>query len=55
MEDGSGWIKPRPGRFILWEVIRYPLYRRLGGPQAGLDRCEKSLKNRDSITGKSSP
>jgi len=22
--------------------IRYPLYRRLGGPRAGLDRCGKS-------------
>jgi hypothetical protein len=27
----------------------YPLYRRLGGPQAGLDRCGKSRPHWDSI------
>ena len=30
--DGGGWSTPRPGRFTLGKT-RYPLYRRLGGPQ----------------------
>ena len=34
---------------------RYPLYSRLGGPRAGLDRCGKSRPHRDSIPGPSSP
>jgi hypothetical protein len=34
---------------------RYPLYRRVGGPEAGLDVCEKSRPHRDSIPGPSSP
>jgi hypothetical protein len=32
----------------------YPLYRRLGGPRVGLDRCGKSRPDRDSIPGPSS-
>jgi hypothetical protein len=32
---------------------RYPLCRRLGGPRVGLDVCEKSRHNRDSIPGPS--
>jgi len=32
--DGGGCLMPRPGRFTPWERDRYPLYRRLGGPQA---------------------
>ena len=27
------WLKPGPGRFNPWKRSRYPLYRRLGGPQ----------------------
>jgi hypothetical protein len=34
---------------------RYPLYRRLGGPQGRSDVCEKSRPYRDSIPGRSSP
>ena len=30
--DRGGWSAPRPGRFIPGKT-RYPLYRRLGGPQ----------------------
>jgi len=33
----------------------YPLYRKLGGPRAGLDRCGKYRLHRDSIPGTSSP
>ena len=32
---------------------RYPLYRRLSGPQAGLDSCGKFRPRRDSIPGPS--
>jgi len=32
----------RPGRSLPSGKIRYPLYRRLGGPQGRLDRCGKS-------------
>jgi hypothetical protein len=31
--DQGGWLKPRPYRFIPGKETRYPLYRRLGGPQ----------------------
>jgi hypothetical protein len=31
--DGCGWLTPRPGRFIAGNGTRYPLYRRLDGPQ----------------------
>jgi hypothetical protein len=31
--DGGGWSMPRPGRFTPAEETRYPLYRRLCGPQ----------------------
>jgi hypothetical protein len=33
---------------------RYPLYRRQGGPRAGLDGCGKSRPHRISIPGPSS-
>ena len=39
----------RPGRSLPPGKTRYPLYRRLGGPQDLLDRCEKSRPYRDSI------
>jgi hypothetical protein len=28
-----GWLAPHPGRFTPGKETRYPLYRRLGGPQ----------------------
>jgi hypothetical protein len=31
--DGGGWLTPRPGCFTPGKETRYPLYRRLGGPQ----------------------
>jgi hypothetical protein len=31
--DGGGWLTPRPSRFTSGTETRYPLYRRLGGPQ----------------------
>jgi hypothetical protein len=36
--DGGGWSTPRPGRFTPGKETRYPLYRRLGGPQVRTDR-----------------
>jgi hypothetical protein len=42
---------PRPGRTLPSGKTRYPLYRRLGGPMAGLDRYGKSRPHRDSILG----
>jgi hypothetical protein len=30
----GGWSTPRPGRFTLGKETRYPLYRRLSGPQS---------------------
>jgi len=44
-------VTPRP-LFTPWKD-RYPLYRRLGGPQG--PRCGKSRSHRDSIPGPSSP
>jgi hypothetical protein len=39
---GGQWSASCPGRFMLRErTPRYPLDRRLGGPQAGLDDIEK--------------
>jgi hypothetical protein len=29
----GGWLTPRPRRFSAKKEFRYPLYRRLGGPQ----------------------
>ena len=45
----------RLGRSLPPGKTRYSLYRRLGGPRAGLDRCGKSRPHRDSIPGPSSP
>jgi hypothetical protein len=39
--DEGGWSTPRPGRFTPRKETRYPLYRRLGGPQAGSGRVRK--------------
>jgi len=40
--DCGGWSTPSPDHFTLGNVPWYPLYRRLGGVQAGLDEYEKS-------------
>jgi hypothetical protein len=50
----GGWSAPSPGRFTPGKT-RYPLYRMLGGPRAGLDVCEKSRPHRVLISGPSSP
>ena len=39
--EGGGWSTPRPGRFIPGKETRYPLYRRLGGPQGRSGRVRK--------------
>jgi hypothetical protein len=39
--DGGGWLTPRPSRFTLRKETRYPLYRRLGGPQGPSGRVRK--------------
>ena len=39
--DGGGWSTPRPGRFTPGKETRYPLYRRLGGPQGRSGRVRK--------------
>jgi len=39
-----GWSTLRSGRFT---PDKDPLYRRLGGPRAGLDGCEKYCPHRD--------
>ena len=39
----------RPGK------TRYPLYRRLGGPTAGMDQCSISRPQQDSIPGPPNP
>jgi len=35
------WSAPRPGFFIPGKETRYPLYRRLGGPQGRSGRVRK--------------
>jgi hypothetical protein len=39
--DGGGWSIPRPGRFTPGKETRYPLYRRLGGPQGRSGRVRE--------------
>jgi hypothetical protein len=39
--DEGGWSTPRPGRFTPGKETRYPLYRRLGGPQGRSGRVRK--------------
>jgi hypothetical protein len=53
--DRGGWSTPRPGRFTPGKETRYPLYRRLGGPQGRSGRMLKISPQRDSIPGPSSP
>jgi hypothetical protein len=53
--DGSGWSIPRPCLFTPGKETRYPLDKRLCGPQSSLHRCGKSSSHRDSISGLPSP
>ena len=45
----------RPGRSLPPGKTRYPLYRRLGGPQGRSGQVGKISPHRDSIPGPSSP
>jgi hypothetical protein len=40
--EGDAWSTPRPGRFTPGKT-RYPLYRRLGGPEGWSGRVRKTL------------
>ena len=48
--DGQSYA---PAALPLWKG-RYPLYRRLGGPQGRFGQVRKTLHHQDSITGPSS-
>ena len=37
-----GWLTQRAGRFTPGKETRYPLYRRLGGPQGRFGRVRKT-------------
>ena len=41
--DGGGWSMPHPGHFSPRKEIRYPSYRRLGGPHGQSGRVRKIL------------
>ena len=41
LDGGCGWSTPRPGSLYAPEKTRYPLYRRLGGPQGRSGRERK--------------
>jgi hypothetical protein len=43
--DGSGWSTPHPGRFTPSKEIRYPFYRRLGGPHGRSGRVRKTFSS----------
>ena len=52
--EGGEWSAARHGHTLSLRKTWYPLYRRLGGLKAGLDRW-KILSHRDSIPGPFSP
>jgi hypothetical protein len=39
--DRGGWSTTRPGRFTPGKETRYPMYRKLGGPQGRSGRLRK--------------
>ena len=41
--EGGGWSAARPGRTLPPGKTRYPLYRRLGGPQGWSGRAENLI------------
>jgi len=47
--EGVEWSAARPGRTLPPGKTRYPLYRRLGGPQGRSGLGGKSRPHRDSI------
>jgi len=48
---GSGKSTPRPGRFTHVKETRFPLYRRLSGPQRRSGYVRKISQNMDKISG----
>jgi len=44
--EGGEWSAARPGRTLPPEKTRYPLYRRLGGPQGRSGRAEILIPTR---------
>ena len=48
--DGGGWLTSRPGHFTLGKETRYPLYRRLGGPQGRSGWVRKISSHRDCFS-----
>ena len=49
--EGGEWSAARPGRTLAPGKTRYPLYRRLGGPQVRSGRTENLAPLRfDSLT-----
>jgi hypothetical protein len=47
--EGGDWSAARPGRTLPPGKTRYPLYRRLGGPQGRSGRAENPAPHWDSI------
>jgi len=54
LEGGEGSVS-RHGCSLPLGKNRYPLYRRVGGPQGRSGQVRKSRPHRDSIPGPSSP
>jgi hypothetical protein len=52
--EGGEWSAARPGRTLPPGKTRYPLNRRLGGPQGRSGRAEILAPHRDSIPAQSS-
>ena len=53
--EGGEWSASHPGCSLPPGKTRYPLYRRLGGPQGRSGQVRKILPHRDSIPGRSLP
>jgi len=53
--EGAEGLPSRPGRSLPLGKTRYPLYRRLGGPQGRSGEVRKISPYRDPIHGPSSP
>jgi hypothetical protein len=49
---GGEWSAARPGQNLPPGKTRYPLYRRLGGPQGRYGQGENSRSHRQSIPGR---
>jgi len=51
-----GWvISAMPWQLYTQKSTQYPLYRKLGGPRAGLEGCRRFSFRWDSIPAMSSP